>query len=68
MKKIIAFVAVAVVLMASGKAFSQQTKPWKGVEWECFTTDGIEVIQDSEGNEYLSLGAADTGANGIVMA
>ena len=68
MRKVIIFVAVAFALLAPGKAFSQQTEPWKGAEWECFTTDGIEVIQDSEGNEYLSLGVADTGANGIVMA
>jgi hypothetical protein len=68
MKKIITFVAVAFALMAPGKAFSQQTKFWKGIEWECATTNGIEVTQDSEGNEYLSLGVADTGSTSPVMA
>jgi hypothetical protein len=63
MKKTIILVAVAVVLMLSGKAFSQQTEPWKGIEWECYTTDGMKVIKDSEGIEYLSLEAAENGSS-----
>ncbi|NIQ90768.1 MAG: hypothetical protein GWN93_17860 [Deltaproteobacteria bacterium] len=59
MKKIITFVAVAVVLMVSGKAFSQQTESWKGIQWECVTTGGITVTEVTEGSEYLSLDAAD---------
>ena len=55
MKKTIIFVAVAVVLMVSGEAFSQQTESWKGIEWECATTDGITVTKDAEGIEYFSL-------------
>ena len=59
MKKIITFVAVAVVLMVSEKTFSQQTESWKGIQWECVTTGGITVTEVTEGIEYLSLDAAD---------
>jgi hypothetical protein len=55
MKKIITFVAVAVVLMVSGKAFSQETKTWKDIEWECATTGGIDVIDITPEIQYLSL-------------
>ena len=43
MKKTIAFVAMVVILMVSGKAFSQQTETWKGVEWECAMAEGIDL-------------------------
>jgi hypothetical protein len=59
MKKIITFVAMAVVLMVSGKTFSQQTESWKGIQWECVTTGGITVTEVTEGIEHLSLDAAD---------
>jgi hypothetical protein len=45
--------------MIPGKALSQQTETWKGIEWECATTGGIKV---TEGIEYLSLEVADTGS------
>ena len=68
MKKTITFVAVAVILMVSGKAFSQQTEPWKGIEWECAMADGINVSEDTEGIEYLSLELPDPDYTGPVMA
>ncbi|MCG6944155.1 MAG: hypothetical protein LJE87_02290 [Deltaproteobacteria bacterium] len=52
MKKTIAFVAVAIVLMMPGKVFSEQTEAWKGIDWICDTTGGIQVAEDTE---YLSL-------------
>ena len=68
MKKIITFVAVAVVLMLSGKAFSQQTESWKGVEWECAIDGGIEVIEETPEIEYLSLLLPHPDYTGPVMA
>ena len=68
MKKIITFVAVAVVLMASGESFCQQTEPWKGVEWECATTGGMTVTDVTEEIQYLSLGVEDNGYTIPVLA
>ena len=68
MKKTITFVAVAVILMVSGTAFSQQTEPWKGIEWECAMADGINVSEDTAGIEYLSLELPDPDYTGPVMA
>ena len=62
MKKTIILVAVAVVLIVSGKAFSQQTEPWKGIEWECATTGGIDVFEETVGIKYLSLLVPDSGS------
>lgn len=44
MKKTIILVAVAVILTVSGKAFSEQTESWRGIEWKCAMNDGIDVI------------------------
>jgi len=65
MKKIILLIATVVFLMIPGKALSQQTETWKGVEWECATTGGIKVTEVSEGIEYLSL---ENGSTIPVMA
>ena len=68
MKKTISIVTLVVVLMISGKALSQQTETWKGIEWECATTDGIKVTEDTEGIEYLSLELPDPGSTIPIMA
>lgn len=52
MKKTISIVTVVVVLMISGKALSQQTESWKGIEWECAMADGIDLIAE---DPYLLL-------------
>ena len=65
MKKILLLIATVVFLMIPGKALSQQTETWKGVEWECATTGGIKVTEVSEGIEYLSL---ENGSTIPVMA
>lgn len=67
MKKIITFVAVAVVLMVSSKAFSQQTESWNGIEWECATTDGMKITEDGAGTKSLSL-ELPAGSSTPVMA
>jgi hypothetical protein len=68
MKKTIAFVAVAIVLMVPGKVFSQQTETWKGIEWVCASTAGIKITEDTLGIEYLSLEPPASGSNTPVMA
>lgn len=67
MKKIITFVAVAVVLMVSAEALGQQTESWNGIQWECFTTAGMKIIEDAAGMKYLSLEVPD-GSTDPVMA
>jgi hypothetical protein len=44
MKKILLLIATVVFLMIPGKALSQQTETWKGVEWECAMANGIDLI------------------------
>jgi hypothetical protein len=55
MKKIIAFIAVAIVLMIPAKALSVYTETWKGIDWICNTTGGIKITEDTPGIEHLSL-------------
>jgi hypothetical protein len=65
MKKTIAFVAVAIVLMVPGKVFSQQTESWKGIEWECAMADGIDLTAK---DPYLLLKQPDPDYQGFLMA
>ncbi len=44
MRKILLLIATVVFLMIPGKALSQQTETWKGVEWECAMADGIDLV------------------------
>ena len=62
MIKIILLIATVVFLMIPGKALSQQTETWQGVEWECATTGGIDVIEETVGIKYLSLLVPDSGS------
>ncbi|MGD8996126.1 MAG: hypothetical protein PVH34_12975 [Syntrophobacterales bacterium] len=68
MKKTITFIAVAFALMVPGKAFSQQTEFWKGVEWECAMDGGIEVTGETPDVEYLSLLLPHPDYTGFLMA
>jgi hypothetical protein len=43
MRKIILLIAAVVFLMIPGKALSQQTETWQGIEWECAIADGIDL-------------------------
>ena len=52
MRKILLLIATVVFLMIPGKALSQQTETWKGVEWECAMADGIDLIAE---DPYLLL-------------
>ncbi len=65
MKKTISIVAVVVVLMISGKALSQQTETWKGIEWECAMADGIDLTAE---DEYLLLKQPNPAYQGPLMA
>ena len=67
MKKIIIFIAVAVVLMIPAKALSEYTETWKGIDWKCDTTGGIKVTKVTEEIEHLSLEPAP-GSDIPVMA
>ncbi|MGD9036435.1 MAG: hypothetical protein PVF10_07760 [Syntrophobacterales bacterium] len=68
MKKTITFVSLAVVLLISGKALCKQTLTWKGVEWECAMADGMELIEEIEGVEYLLLKLPDSEYSNPIMA
>jgi hypothetical protein len=68
MKKTIILVAVAVVLMVSGEAFSEQTELWKGIEWKCYTDGGIDVSDITPEIQYLSLVLPIRGYPGPLMA
>ena len=62
MRKIILLIAAVVFLMIPGKALSQQIETWQGIEWECATTGGIDVIEETVGIKYLSLLVPDSGS------
>jgi hypothetical protein len=61
MKKTIAFVAVAIVLMIPAKALSQQTESWKGIVWKFDTPGDIKITENTEGIECLSLEPLNSG-------
>jgi hypothetical protein len=52
MRKILLLIATVVFLMIPGKALSQQTETWQGIEWECAMADGIDLTTE---DPYLLL-------------
>jgi hypothetical protein len=65
MKKSIAVVAAAIVLMISGQALSQQVETWKDIDWQCLGTGAIEVTAE-DSSLVLNQGTPEN--NGLLLA